>query len=254
MTTSDHPFADLPQRFPQADADAFMALFHALGRNYVDAVVLCLILEMHAETPQYPWISASYRDIAERSRGAFVMQAVQKSFDRLVQHGCLEVATLEIAGRRVRANVARTRDLIQQLNFPFYIRYSQWVLWVMGTTGNWTESVVLARLVDRGAHLAPLRITYTEITTGLPHISADGVLNVARLRRRQVGIGILQRSPGGTWAINTPNFQSLLSQEADAWIAAGSPEEPWMPGLRIAVSSGSIPGETAFVESAVRTL
>lgn len=254
MTAPNHPFAGLPPRFSQAEADAFMALYHALGRNYVDAVVLCLVVEMHAETPQYPWISASYRDIAERSRGALAYRVVAKSLERLEQQGCLEVASLEIAGRRVRANVPRTHDLIQQLNFPFYTRYSQWVLWgmcIMG--GRWAESVVLARLVDRDAHLGPQRLTYTEITMGLPHISADGVLNVARLRRRQVGIGILNRSPGGTWAINAPNLQSLLAQEADAWIAAGGPEEPWMPGLRIAVSAGSTPGETAF-DSALRTL
>jgi len=253
MTTPDHPFANLPPRFPQEDADAFMALFHALDRNYVDAMALCLILEMHAETPQHPWISASYRELSRRSQGGFVMQAVQKSFDRLVQHGCLEVANLEFAGRRVRANLARARCLARQAPPPAPLN-SPAILWGMALGSCWTDCVVLTHLVTLQAHRKPIR----ESNEGIARPLGLDDRSVIRARHRLTMAGILRpgkkRGQWSGWCLDTPNLQALLAQEAEAWITAGSPEEPWMPGLRIAVSSGSTPDETAFDDSALRTL
>ena len=251
MTTPDNPFTVLPPRFPQQEADAFMALFHGMGRNYVDAVVLCLLLEMHAGTSEDQWITSSYRELAAKSQGAFAYRVVGKSFHRLAQQGCIEVSE-----GRVRANAERAHELIR-LSHSQEAMNSVWLLWVMAQIPNWVECATLVLLVQEGALHRPVRRTLAEIAQGIPGAaSIYGVFNSAKCLRLNY---LVERGRPGfrspyALKVNGSALQSLLSQEADLWIAAGSPEEPWMPGRRIAVSSGSIPGETAFVESAVRTL
>jgi hypothetical protein len=205
MTTPDHPFAGLPPRFPQTDADAFLALFHGLNRSYVDAMALCLLLEMHAEMPEQPCIAASYRELARRSRGTFHYRVVGKSYDRLMQQGCIEVSE-----GRVRVNMGRVHDLTQIPPPPAPLD-SAAILWGMALGSCWTDSVVLAYLVDQKAHQKPIRKSYQDITQPLA-LSDEGVLGA---RRRLTMAGILRansKQPGQWtgWFLDLPTLQPIF--------------------------------------------
>lgn len=284
------PFDNLPQRFAQKEANAFWNIFHALDRSYVDTVVLCLLLEERAkncvgQNIGSDWITCSYRGLAARSRGAFAYRVVAKSLDRLAQVGCIEVSGQEGQAREVHVNLEYIGDLIHLADSPAVLN-SCWLLWLQSILGSWLDSAVVSVLVKNGAHVDVLRLTLAQIRKqmgrgslmsllrslnrlsdygllqrGQPekehHDSGASLRGVLKSLDRLTDYGLLKRGQPGKGDLYglqlTPELNSLLAQEADAWLADGSPEEPWAPGLRFAVSLGSVPGETAFVESAVRT-
>ena len=284
------PFDTLPQRFAQEEANAFWNIFHALDRSYVDTVVLCLLLEERAkgidnQDHESDWIACSYRGLAARSRGAFAYRVVAKSLDRLAQVGCIEVSGQEGLARKIRINLGYVRDLIHSTDISTELN-GCWLLWLQSILGSWLDSAVVSVLVKNGAHVDVLRITLVKIRrqmgdgslrgilksldrlvdygllkrgqTGKDQLDTGvGIMSIQRSLNRLVDYGMLKQGQPGKGDLFglqlTPELNSLLAQEADAWLADGSPEEPWAPGLRFAVSLGSVPGEMAFVESAVRT-
>lgn len=231
------PFTELPQRFPKPDADAFVALFRALDHNLVDAVVLCLLLEQRARERESPWIIPSYRELAAASDGMFAYRVVGKSLRRLAQSGYIMVS-----GRYMRAEVSVVRDMIQSPAVPE--EDTPRLLWAMTVLGAWAPAALVCRLVDLDVHRRPMRMAVREMVLGLP-LCAN---TVRATRQALVAAGVLRGNsqPGWSSWFLEPYFNDILAQEADAWLAAGSPDEPWMPGLRIAFSAGSIPGEKAF--------
>lgn len=220
-----------PPRWPLAKE--FLALVQALDGNMIDATMVCLLIE-----DQQVGRRSSYSDLAERSDGAFKRSVVQKSIDRLVGRGLLEVGG-PLPGRRVD-HVA-----VQQILQSAATDLDALFLWLHEVAkGNFRDALGLALLVQSGADRRPVKMTGREAVRragGLYSLPREMLRGLRKVRRSK----LLDIPEYRHWSVVSSRVNELLAQRAEAWLARGAPPAPWEAGLRFALSAGSIPVESA---------
>jgi hypothetical protein len=238
----NQPPVELPataaDRWPYARE--FLALLHALDGNMIDATVLCLLIEdQYAGKDR----SATFRDLAVRSRGMFVPQAVTRCIERLSQLGFIRVVSTK-PRLKCEVNLDAVFKAIgeaeEQLDALFLALHEL-------AEGNFRDALMMFLLIRAGGDRIPTKMTGGDAVRRLKGFYANpadtlrSLLTIAPWK----GGGLARQDAYRYWSVDSVSINSLLAQRMAEWSARGCPDEPWTPGLRLALASGSIPGGNA---------
>lgn len=254
---SSEMLANLPERFPTAEAVGFMTLYSHLERRMSDAALLCLLLELNQTTP---WVMTPYHTLSAMSDGLFQWQSVPDIAARLAYVGLVHTRP-----RQTRVDLAAVRQLLASPPIETEQRLaainSSLFLWLHAALGDWLAVGMLALLIHGkgvGNAVHQWRAIndhkFSALSCGLlasrSNTSSRGAISKTRCALIDQGLLLPPRQRNGSeWRVNFDQLTDCLNQEVQRWTAAGSPPPPWLAGLRVALGSGSIPEPSASVRS-----